>query len=290
MNSSDLTHFSLSPKTCSRQSSKQCQFGFSGVVSVPVSYTSHFHPSATLSPADGRWHLSDLFLKYISVEFIWFIWSMLRNQQPRTPTRRSNRLTTQATEGASSLLMLATPTNPGTSHALSVRHRGLSCALSVLLVPTLTVAASTHLTRSSSTIATTSLPASTATALPAADDAITDGIFTGEIANPTSEANMPTVCRIITTAQYSNLSDSAVSSNSSIADILPRVSAVLVSMNLLIKWIRWLNEFILLNKWIHWLHEFIYKVPVSYEFIEQMNSSIFSLWIGSSCLSPSLIA
>jgi hypothetical protein len=85
------------------------------------------------------------------------------------------------------------------------------------------------------TIATTSLPASTATALPTAGDAITDGIFTGKIANATSEANMPTVCRIITTAQYSNVSDGAVSSNSSNADIVPRVSLVLVSMNSLIK-------------------------------------------------------
>ncbi len=279
MNSSNLTNFSFAPKICSHWSSKQCQVGFSGVLSVPVSSTSHFHPSATLSPADGRWHLSDLFLNYISVEFIWFIWSMLHNQQPFTSTHRSNRLTTQATAGASSLLMSATPTDPGTSHALSVLHRGLSRALSVLSVPTLTVATSTRLTQSLSTIANTSLPADTATALPAAGDAITDGIFTGKIANPISEANMPPVCRIIPTAQYSNLSDGAVSSNSSIADILPRVSAVLVSMNSSIKWICSLNEFILLSKWIHWLHEFIYKVPVSYEFIEEMNSSIFSLWI-----------
>jgi hypothetical protein len=159
---------------------------------------------------------------------------MLRNQQPCTPTRWSNQLTTQATAGASSLSTSATPTDPGTSCALSVRHRGLSCALSVLLVPTLMVAASKCLTRSLSTIAATSLPTSTATALPAAGDAITDGIYTGKIANPTSEANMPTVCRIITTAQYSNLSDGAVSFDSSIANILPRVSAVLVSMNSLI--------------------------------------------------------
>ncbi len=274
MNSSNLTHFSLSPKICSHWSSKQCQFGFSGVMSVPVSSMSHFHPSATPSPADGHWHSSDLFLNYISVEFIWFIWSMLHNQQPCTPTHQSNLLTTQATAGASSLLMLATPTDPGTSCSLSVRQRGLSCALSVLLVPMLTVAASTRLTWSSSTIAATSLPASTATTLPTAGDAITDGISTGKIANPTSEANMPTVCRIITTAQCSNLSDGAVSSDSSIADILP-----LVSMNSLIEWIRWLNEFIWLSKWIHWLHEFIYTVPLSYEFTKQMNSSIFSLWI-----------
>jgi hypothetical protein len=97
------------------------------------------------------------------------------------------------------------------------------------------VAASTRLTKSSSTIAATSLPASTATTLPTAGDAITAGIFTGKIANPTSEAHMPTVRRIITTAQYSNLSNGAVSSDSSFAKILPRVSAVLVSMNSLIK-------------------------------------------------------
>jgi len=160
---------------------------------------------------------------------------MLRNQQPCTPTHWSNLLTTQATVGASSLLMLATPTDPGTSHTLSVWRRGLSRALSVLSVPMLTVAASTRLTRSLSTIAATSLPAITATALPAAGDAITDGVFTSKFANPTSEANMPTVCHIITTAQYSNLSNGAVSSDSSIANILPRVSAVLVSMNSLIK-------------------------------------------------------
>ena len=160
---------------------------------------------------------------------------MLRNQQPCTPTHQSNQLTTQATAGASYLSMSATPTDPGTSQALSVQHPGLSRALSVLLVLMLTVAASTRITRSSSTIAATSLPASTATALPAAGDAITDGLFTGKIANPTSEANMPTVCRIIPTAQYSNLSNGAVFSDSSIANILPRVSAVLVSMNSLIK-------------------------------------------------------
>jgi hypothetical protein len=56
MNSSNSTHFSLLPKICSHLSSKQCQFSFSGVMSVPVSSTSHFHPSATSSPADGRWH------------------------------------------------------------------------------------------------------------------------------------------------------------------------------------------------------------------------------------------
>jgi hypothetical protein len=98
---------------------------------------------------------------------------MLQNQQPHTPTRRSNQLTTQATAGASSLSTLATPMDPGTSCALSVRHHSLSRALSVLSVPMLTVAASTRLTRSLSTIAATSLAASTATALPAAVDAIT---------------------------------------------------------------------------------------------------------------------
>jgi hypothetical protein len=142
---------------------------------------------------------------------------MLHNQQPRTPTHRSNRLTTQATAGASSLSTSETPTDPGTSCALSIRHCGSTHALSVLLVLTLTVAASTRLTRSSSTTAATSLPASTTTALPAAGDAITDGLFIGKIANPTSETNMPTVCCIIPTAHYSNLSDGAVSSDSSIA-------------------------------------------------------------------------
>ncbi len=160
---------------------------------------------------------------------------MLHNQQPCTPTHWSNQLTTQATAEASSLLMSVTPMDPGTSRALSVRHPELSHALSVLLVPMLTVAATTRLTRSLSTIAATSLPASTTTALPAAGDAITYGLFTGKIANPNSEANMPTVCRIIPTAQYSHLSDGDVSSDSSIANILPRVSAVLISMNSLIK-------------------------------------------------------
>jgi hypothetical protein len=53
MNSSNLTHFSLSPKICSHWSSKQCQLGFSGIMSVAVSSMSHFHSSATSSPADG---------------------------------------------------------------------------------------------------------------------------------------------------------------------------------------------------------------------------------------------
>ncbi len=117
-----------------------------------------------------RWHSSNLFYNYISVEFIG---SMLCNQQPRTPTRCSKWLSTQATAGASSLSRSATPRDPGSSHALSVRHQGLSRALlSVLLLPTLTVAASSCLTRSSFAIAATSLPASTATALPAAGDAL----------------------------------------------------------------------------------------------------------------------
>jgi hypothetical protein len=54
MNSSDWTHFSLSPKICSHWlSNKQCQLGFSGIMSVAVSSTSHFHSSATLSLAVG---------------------------------------------------------------------------------------------------------------------------------------------------------------------------------------------------------------------------------------------
>jgi hypothetical protein len=53
MNSLDLTHFSLLPKICSHRSSKRCQLGFSGIMSVSVSSTSHFHSSATSSPADA---------------------------------------------------------------------------------------------------------------------------------------------------------------------------------------------------------------------------------------------
>jgi hypothetical protein len=53
MNSLDLTHFSLLPKTCSHWSSKQCQLGFSRIMSVAVSSPSHFYSSTTLSPADG---------------------------------------------------------------------------------------------------------------------------------------------------------------------------------------------------------------------------------------------
>jgi hypothetical protein len=72
--------------------------------------------------------------------------------------------------------------------------------------------------------------------LPAAGDAVTDGKPTGSFANATSKAMMPTVCRIITTAQYYNVSNVAISSNSSdCAVIVPRVSLVLVSMNSLIK-------------------------------------------------------
>ncbi len=78
---------------------------------------------------------------------------------------------------------------------------------------------------------------------------------------------MPTVCHIITTAQYFNAIISAASSDSSdYADTVPRVSLVLVSINLLIKW-------------ICWLYEFICMVPVSYEFIKPMNSCISSLQI-----------
>ncbi len=213
-----------------------------------------------------HWHSLILFHNFISVEFIE---SMLRNQQPCIPTRCSNQLSTQATAGASSLSRSTTPRDPG-----------LPCALSILPVPTLTVAASTRLTRSSSAIATTSLPLNTATTLPTADDAVTDGKPTGSIANATSKAIMPTVCRIITTAQYYNVSVGAASSNSSdYADIVPRVSLALVSMNPLIKRIYWLYKFIWLIKWICWLYEFIYMIPVSYEFIEPMNSCISSLWI-----------
>ncbi len=46
---------------------------------------------------------------------------MLRSQPPRTPTRWSNQLTAQATAEANSLSMSTTPTDPGTSCALSVR-------------------------------------------------------------------------------------------------------------------------------------------------------------------------
>ncbi len=53
MNLLDSTHFSLSPKICSHWSSKQYQLGFSGIMAVAVSSTSHFHSSATSSPADG---------------------------------------------------------------------------------------------------------------------------------------------------------------------------------------------------------------------------------------------
>jgi hypothetical protein len=96
-----------------------------------------------------------------------------------------------------------------------------------------------------SAIAATSLPESTATALFAADDAVMDGKSTGSFANATSKAIMPTVCRIITTAQYYNISIGATSFDSSdYADIVLRVSWVLVSMNSLIKLIHWLYEFI----------------------------------------------
>jgi hypothetical protein len=55
MNSSDSMQFSLLPKICSHWSSKQCQLGFSGIMSVAVSSMPHFHPSATLSPTDGTY-------------------------------------------------------------------------------------------------------------------------------------------------------------------------------------------------------------------------------------------
>ncbi len=151
---------------------------------------------------------------------------MLRNQQPHTPTCLSNWLATQATAGALSLSRSTIPRDPASPRALCV-----------LLVPTLRVAASTCLTRSLSVIATTSLPASTTTALPATDDAVTDGKSTGNFANATSKAIMPTeqVCCIITNAQYFNASIGAASSDSSdYVDTVPRVSLVLVSMNSLI--------------------------------------------------------
>jgi hypothetical protein len=206
-------------------------------MSVAVSSTSHFHSSTTLSPADGSWIGSRrIFFTITSHLNSLEVGSMLGNQQPCTPTPHSNQLSTQATVGASTLSRSATPRDPGLSCTLSVWHQGLPHALSVLSVLSLMVAASTCLTRSLSAIAATSLPASTATALPATGDAVTDGIFTGKITNASSEAMMPTVCRIITTAQYYNVSDGAVSSDSSnCANIVPRVGLVLVSMNSLIK-------------------------------------------------------
>jgi hypothetical protein len=137
---------------------------------------------------------------------------MLHNQQPCTPTSCSNQLSTQATAGASSLSRLTIPRDPG-----------LPGTLSVLSVPTLIVAALARLTRSLSAIAATSLPASDVTAVPAADDADTDGKPTGSFANATSEAIMPTVCRIIITAQYYNVSVDAASSDSSdYAEVVPK--------------------------------------------------------------------
>jgi hypothetical protein len=127
--------------------------------------------------------------------------------------------------------MPATPTDPETSRALSVWHRGPSHALSVLLVLTLTVAASTHLTRSSSTIATTSLPASTTTALSAAGDAIIDGLLLVKLQTLTQKLICPQYATLLLLPSI----PIAVFSDSSITNILPRVSAVLVSMNSLIK-------------------------------------------------------
>jgi hypothetical protein len=45
--------FFVAKKICSHWSSKQCQLGFSGIMSVAVSSTSHFHSFTTLSPANG---------------------------------------------------------------------------------------------------------------------------------------------------------------------------------------------------------------------------------------------
>jgi hypothetical protein len=71
---------------------------------------------------------------------------------------------------------------------------------------------------------------------PTRNDAVMDGKPTGSFANATSKAIMPTVCHIITTAQYYNVSIGDASSDSSgYADIFLRVSLVLVSMNSFIK-------------------------------------------------------
>jgi hypothetical protein len=193
------------------------------------------------------YNMSIIFHHFISVEFIE---SMLHSRKPRTPTQHSNHLATQATGGALSFPRLTTPREPA-----------LPRALSVLPVPTLREAASARLTRSLSAKAATALPA-TVTALSTTDNAVPDGKPTGHFANATSNAIMPThqVCRIISTAQYFNDSIvGATSSNSSEnADMLvPKVSLVLVSINLLIKY-----------------HAMI---PVSYKIIKCMNSSISSL-------------
>jgi hypothetical protein len=151
---------------------------------------------------------------------------MLRSQPPRTPTHRSNRLTTQATAGANSLSMSTTPPDPGTSHASSVRHRESSRAWSALLVLMLTVCASARPTQSLSTKANTSVPATTVIPQPAAGV-----IIHGKITNITSysQANMPTSCSIIPPPPYTNVDDDgAMSSNSSNQDLLSRVSDLLV--------------------------------------------------------------
>ena len=151
---------------------------------------------------------------------------MLRSQPPCTPTCQSNRLTAQATAGANSLSTSPTPQDPGTSHALSVRHGKLSCAWSALSIPTLTVAASARPTRSLSTIADTSVPATTIIPPPAAGD-----VVHGRIGNITSysQANMPTSCSIIPPPPYTNVGDDgAMSSDSSNQDLLSRVSDLLV--------------------------------------------------------------
>jgi hypothetical protein len=151
---------------------------------------------------------------------------MLRSQPPRTPTRRSNRLTAQTTAGANSLSTFTTPSDLGTSRASSVRHRESSRAWSALSVPTLTVAASARPTRSSSTKADTSVPATTVIPQPAAGV-----IVHGRITNITSysQANMPTSCSIIPPPPYTNVGDNgAMSSDSSNQDLLSRVSDLLV--------------------------------------------------------------
>ncbi len=151
---------------------------------------------------------------------------MLRSQPPRTPTRRTNQLTAQATAGANSLSTSTTPLDPGTSRASSVWHRESSHAWSALSVPTLTVAASARPTQSSSTKTDTSVPATTVIPQPAAGV-----IVHGRITKITSysPANMPTSCSIIPPPPYTNVSDDgARSSDSSNQDLLLRVSDLLV--------------------------------------------------------------
>jgi hypothetical protein len=151
---------------------------------------------------------------------------MLCSQPPCTPTRGSNRLTAQATEGANSLSTSTTPPDPGASRASFIRHRESSHAWSALLVPMLTVATSGRPTRSLSTKADTSVPAITVIPPPA-----TGVIIHGRITNITSysQANMPTSCSIICPPPYTNVGDDgAMSSNSSSQDLLPKVSDLLV--------------------------------------------------------------